>query len=220
MHCIILGHPMLSLGWIILRHFLVSFSFLFLFQCSHTQTPEYLPAQLPYFFNKLHVKGYEGMMDLIEPRLREARNLRKNEFVIGASSEMAPIIRGAYVIVLSRANHDRVVSRLIQNLHGETQQKADFYDIMLSIARQSVPGFKNKDRSPLERATYLYILENVISSVRPHLKNNPSAKNIMHFIVEGKIKIPEEVHNVRYLHALEPESLSPSVQAQNILKSL
>ena len=202
----------------IIRHLLLWISALFLLHCTHTGEREYLPANLPYFFNELHVKGYEGMMDLINPWLDKASNIREQEFSIGSSSEMDPTIRQAYFIALSRAHHDSVVDKLIKNIRSRTSTKTDFFPLMSVIARQSSAGVKNPDRSPLERATYFYILENVITAVSAYVINDKRAVEILQIIAVADIEIPDSVHNERYIHALEPRSLSPSKVAKNILK--
>ena len=191
---------------------------LFLLHCTHTGDREYLPANLPHFFNELHAKGYEGMVELIEPWMEKARDIRKQEFSIGSSSDMIPTIRQAYIIALSRAHHDSVVDKLVQNIRSRTSTKSDFFQIMSTIARQSSAGLKNPDRSPLERATYLYILENVISSVSAYIVSDKRVVEILKIIAEADIEIPESVYNERYIHALEPRSLSPSQVAKNILE--
>lgn len=200
-----------------IRHLLLWVAALSLLHCMHTGEREYLPANLPYFFNELHVKGYEGMMDLINPWLAKARNIRKQEFSIGSSSEMDPTIRQVYIIALSRAHHDSVVDKLVKNIRSRTDTKTDFFPIMSVIARQSSAGIKNPDRSPLERATYFYILENIITSVSAHIVSDKRAVEILQIIATADIKVPDSVHNERYIHALEPRSLSPSKTAKNIL---
>lgn len=202
----------------IIRHWpLWCFSF-FLLHCTHTSGRDYLPAHLPYFFNELHVKGYEGMMDLIDPWLEKARAIRKQEFSIGSSSEMDPTIRQAYIIALSRAHHDSVVDKLIKSIRSRTATKANFFPIMSAIARQSSAGLKNPDRSPLERATYFYILENIVTSISVYIVSDKRAVEILRVIAEADIEIPDPIHNERYIHALEPRSLSPSEVAKNILE--
>ena len=191
---------------------------MFLLHCTHTADREYLPAHLPYFFNELHVKGYKEMMDLIDPWLEKASNIRKQEFSIGSSSEMEPVVRQAYIIALSRARHDSVVDKLVKNIRSRTSLKANFFPIMSAIARQSAAGIKNPDRSPLERATYFYILENVITSVSTYIISDKRAIEILKLIAEANIKIPKKLHNERYVHALEPQRLSPSKVAKSILK--
>ena len=201
-----------------MKHLPFWFAVLFLLHCTHTSNREYLPAHLPYFFNELHIKGYEGMMDLIQPWLAKAQNIRKQEFAIGSSLEMAPTIRQAYIIALSRARHDSVVDKLIKNIRSSTAGKTDFFPLMTAIARQAAAGIRNPDRSPLERATYFYVLENIIAGVSAYIVNDKRAVNILQLIAEADIKIPEEVHNERYIHALEPQRLSPSEKAKNILE--
>ena len=202
----------------IIKHLPIWGLALLFLHCTHMSDREYLPANVPYFFNELHVKGYEGMIDLIEPWLKKARDIRQQEFSIGSSSEMNPTIRQAYIIALSRAHHDSVVMKLIKNIRSRTAVQTDFFSIITVIAKQSCAGLKNKDRSPLERATYFYILENIITAVSAYMTSDKRAVEILQIIAEADIEIPDFVHNERYIHALEPQSLSPSQVAKNVLK--
>ena len=191
----------------IIKHLSLWFVAICLLHCTHTANREYLPAHLPHFFNELHIKGYEGMMEIIDPWLEKARNIRKQEFSIGSSSEMNPTIRQAYIIALSRAYHDSVVDKLVKNIRSQTASKTDFFPLMSNIAKQAVAGVKNPDRSPLERATYFYILENIITSVSLYIVNDKRAVEILQVIASADIEIPEEIHNERYLHALSLKDL-------------
>jgi len=202
----------------IIRHLLLWTIVLSLLNCTHTGDKDYLPVNVPYFFSELHVKGYEGMMELINPWLAKASDIRAEEFSIGSSLEMDPTIRQAYIIALSRAHHDAVVDKLVKSIRFRTSTKADFFSMMSVIARQSSAGLKNPDRSPLERATYFYILENIITATSVHIVNDKRVTEILQIIANANINIPDAVHNERYLHALEPRSLSPSEVAKNILK--
>lgn len=195
-----------------------------LFHCSHSNKIEYLPARLDYFFHDLHIKNYESVMDMIKPWLIQARHLNKEipreTQLEGGEPEVKQAVQKALIIALSKPGHDNTVTRLVQNIRDQTQAYADFFGILFNITRRACSGIKNEDRSPLERATYFYILENIIVEIRPDVKENDSAKNILSYIQQAKITIPTSVHSARYMQVLESQTLSPSQIANQILKKV
>ena len=189
-----------------------------LVHCIHTGTKNYLPTNIEYLFHEVHAKGFEGMMKLINPWLQKSTQLRKEEFAIGSSVEVEYSIRRAFTIALSRINHDGVVMRLLQHIQSRTSTKADFYDIVFIISQQAVKGLRNPKRSPTERATYYTILENINEALTPYISTYPRAREVLTLIAKSRLKVPESIHNVRYLHALENKTFSPSAVAQFLLR--
>ncbi len=191
---------------------------LFLVHCIHMGEPEYFPINVKYLFHEVHAKGFESMIQLINPWLKKSTELRKEEFAIGSSVEIEYAVRKAFTIALSRTNRDGVVSSLLQYIQSRTSTKADFYDTVFIISQQSIKGLKNSRRSPIERATYFTILENINEALTPYISKQPRAREVLELIAQARLVIPESVHNIRYLHALENKTFSPSVVARSLLK--
>ena len=202
--------------------FLLFLAILPFFHCSHSQTRDYLPVKTRHFFHELHIKGYEQMSSLIEPWIEKAGKInqeipREIQIEQGGSPEIKQAVQEALIIALSKPGHDNTVSRLVQNIQRRTGVYSDFWSVMDNISKKACSGVKSEDRSPLERATYFYILENIISELRPYVENSDPAKNILSFIQHADIKIPPSVHSERYIRVLEPQTLSPSKLAKKVL---
>ena len=214
---------MTKIIWSIMKHRLLLIFLIWpLVQCSHRDKRAYLPAQLDYFFTELHPKGYEKMEELIHPLLVEASQENKKVGLreMGEGSpEVKQAIRQALIIVLSKPGHDASVSRLVRRIQSRTQVYVDFWGTLSNITRSACAGLKNEERSPMERATYFYMLENIIAQLRPMVKENDEAKNILSYIAQAKIKVPKKVHSKRYMEVLEENILSPSKLASKILRS-
>ena len=188
--------------------------------CSHFEEKEYLPARLDHFFYDLHIKGYEKMSLLIQPSMKKAERFLSLSKDQGDEKrfEVHQFLRKALLIVLSKPGYSGgEVSSLVQNIQSKTITSSDFFSILFNITREACSSIKNEDRSPAERATYFYVLENIISETRPYLKKNEKAKNILVYISQAKIVIPKSVHSERYMRVLETQTLSPSQMADKIL---
>ena len=188
--------------------------------CSHLEQKEYLPARLDHFFYDLHIKGYETMSLLIQPLMKKAEHFRRLSKGQGEEKrfEVHQSLRKALLIVLSKPGYSGAeVSSLVQNIQSKTLTSDDFFSILFNITREACSSIKNEDRSPAERATYFYVLENIISETRPYLKKNERAKNIFVYISQAQITIPKSVHSERYMRVLETQTLSPSKMADKIL---
>ena len=191
---------------------------LFFVGCVHMSEPEYLQPQLKYLFHEVHAKGFEGMLQLIDPWIKKSTKLRKEEFAMGGSAEIENAVQKAFMIALCRSNHDGVVHSLVQHIQSKTSTKANFYDTILIITKKSIRGLRNSKRSPVERATHYTILENINETLTPYIAKQPLARNILEIIAQARLRIPESVHNARYIHALENKTYSPSVVAHYLLR--
>ena len=199
--------------------FLVSFTCL---HCSHLNTKEPIPATLDYFFDDLQAKDFSQMKELIDPwtaKTQEPHLESQDETFLTDISEEdnAAYLNKALTLTLSRPPRDNVVQRLVQHIRRKVKQE-QFYSILMNITRKACIGIKNEQRSAIERATYFYILENIITEIRPHINKHKPAQAILHLIRSSRISIPHDVHRERYIRALEPQTPSPSKLTEELLK--
>ena len=199
------------------KHFSIFWALL-LVHCVHIGEPEYLPPQVDYLFHEIHAKGFEGMLQLVNPWVKKSTELRKAEFAIGSSVEIENVVQKAFMIAFCRSNHDGVVQNLIQHIQSKTSTKANFYDTISAITKKAIRGLRNTQRSPVERATYYTVLENVNETLTPYISKHPPARRILEMIAKARLRIPESVHNTRYIHALESKTHSPSSVAHYLLR--
>lgn len=201
----------------------------FLSRCFHLDEKEYLSPSVSHFFDELQIKEYSQMEELIQPLIQ------KHQLPSTPKSSTADILditddiseedylmdlRKAFLIALSRPPRGSAVQRLIQKIRRNNYAHKHFYSILTHITQQACTHIKNKNRSPRERATYFYVLENIISEVRPYFEKNKEALKILEWIQEARIGIPDSVHKERYIRSLEPQTSSPSELAYNLLKPL
>lgn len=197
-----------------------------------------MASSLDYFFDELQIKEYQKISEIISPWVNRLNTPIKNtssknespeslltDLEIGHLDEISEddygyFSRKAFVVILSRPSRDQVNKRLIQNLRNKPYINEHYFTLLKVIARQSSSALKNKNRSPLERATHLYILENLISELSPYGREKEEVQEILQMIVDAQIDIPDEVHRERYVRALQPQTVSPSSIARQILKRI
>ena len=208
----------------ILRAVLLTALSLFLCHCFHLNSKEYLSPTVSYFFDELQMKEHTQMKKLIQPWIHKiqlkSESTSSPADILELTDDVSEgdylvYLQKAFLIVLSRPPRDDVVQVLLQKLRSYAHTHFD--SILTNIVQQACIHIKNKDRSPRERATYFYVLENVIAEIRPYFERNKKAQDILKWIRSAQISIPDSVHKERYIRALEPSTLSPSEWAHNLL---
>ena len=193
--------------------------------CSHLSSKESISASLDYFFDDLQAKDFSQMKQLTDPwtsktQYPQAERQDNDSFVIAddmSEEDHDAYLSKALTLILSRPPRDNVVQRLFQHIRRKVKLDR-LYPILMNITRKACIGIKNKKRSALERATYFYILENIITEIRPYINKHKPARAILHLIRTSRISIPDDVHRERYIRALEPQTSSPSKLAEELLE--
>lgn len=152
----------------------------------------------------------------ILPYLRVAKGEIKSRKYWGMSPY--ELIQQAVIIAFSRPDTDDVLFRLKQIIKPEANQTAGFDKHIRHLSSDAVAGIKNKNFNTRERATYYFILENIIQHTS--LKKSGANKKALEIIYKAKIQIPSDLQTYLYIEALESEVISPSKKALEALKKL
>ncbi len=174
------------------------------------------PQSLKYYYDQLRIKSFTEMHKDILLYLRIAKGEIKNRQYL----ELSPyeLHQQAITIVFSRPDTDDVLFRLKQVLKQETNQTASFKKHLHHLSSDAVAGIKNKTFNTRERATYYFILTNIIQHVS--LKKSYENKRILETIYKAKIQIPADLQTHLYIEALESDVISFSKKALKVLKKL
>lgn len=173
-------------------------------------------------YSTLQVRDFDEMVTEVKSRIYKAKqaSLKGQEKGVDEEGdrEAIEILRNALKLILSRPNEDNMVSKLIPFVRSELNNFTAFEDTMTSLAEEAIRSINN-DRLPVVyRGTALFILENLMSEIRPELENKEDFKILLAKIRDAKIKIPEKVRNERKLRSMY-KSKSPSDIASAILKT-
>ena len=155
------------------------------------------------------------MRKSILPYLRAAKGEIKSQQYWGMSPY--ELVQQAVTIAFSRPDTDDVLFRLKQIIKPETGQTAGFDKHIRHLSSDAAAGIKNEHLNTRERATYYFILANIISHTS--LKKSLVNKKALKIIHKAKIQIPSDLQTYLYIEALESEVTSPSKKALKTLKT-
>lgn len=200
--------------------FCIIFSSLGLVDCTSSNRKDYLPPVLDYSFNDLHTKSLSQIKKLLQPSVKEINDqLRSTDQWGGTGNkELDLLATKALIVALSKPSYDSDTDRLVQWVYQKSRGRIPLVQMLHKITMEVVLNINNKRRSPSERATYFYILENIIRELRPWVSQNPLALKTLRYIAKSRIRIPKSVHRERYMKALENRTTSPSEIAQQVLE--
>ena len=174
------------------------------------------PQSLKYYYDQLRIKSFTEIHKNILLYLRIAKGEIKNHQYL----ELSPyeLHQQAITIAFSRPDTDDVLFRLKQALKQEVNQTTSFKKHLRHLSSDAVAGIKNENFNTREKATYYFILTNIIQHVS--LKKSHENKRILENIYKAKIPLPADLQTHLYIEALESNVISPSKKALKVLKKL
>ena len=140
-------------------------------------------------YNELMIQDFEDMQRVVHRRMREAEDAMRD----GNETAAVESLRNALKLVLSRPDADNAAGRLTRPLRTALQQLNAYEDSVNSLTAEGLTSLQNP-RLPVEmRSTYVFMLENIMSEMRPHLGHRPEAREVFERIRDAKIKMPKDV---------------------------
>ena len=136
-----------------------------------------------------------------------------------ASNETAALnaLQKGLVFVLAHPT-DGTNSSLIALFRAERAALAPFWKLFYDITQDSLKSVQSSALSAAQRASHLYILENVLTYIQSLSDTEESFNKVLQLTAESKLKIPSEVHSQRLMDVGKGETISPSVRAARLLK--
>ncbi len=196
------------------------FYFLSLFICNAMFLDQTFAENFKY--SELQIKDYDEMKTSVRDRITASKKAYLDKQKKGKDSEEADrqaieVLRNALKFVLSRPNDDNMLAKLMPFVRSELNNYSAFEDTLTSLAQESVRSLTNDKIPSVYRSTSLFLLENVMSEIRPEISKKEDFKKLIEFIRDAKIIVPESVKNERRLRSMY-RSKNPSEMAETILK--
>lgn len=132
--------------------------------------------------------------------------------------ERTQILKKATIMALSRPNKDNALIEVMPILKVELRKDSAYEETLLSITKASIRTLQNDKSTPQSAATQLFILENMLSEVRPCLKTHPTCKDILVAIKDAELKVPNRAKSFRKMNGMF-KTYSPSILAERLYKS-
>jgi hypothetical protein len=174
-----------------------------------------------YKYNELMIKDYDEMNSMVESFIQKSRDLAGDDEGHGNDAAAVEQLREAMKLIYSRPDSDNMVAKLTSEVRRELLSYSAFEDTVASVANEAINNAKNTNNSPSVQSTSLFILENVLSQIRPEIANNNNQvlKHVMEKIRDAHIKVSEDVFKDRKLRGMFKTN-NPSDLAAEMLKKM
>lgn len=162
----------------------------------------------PHKFTELQIKDYDQMTQMVEDKVNESKEIaiKMQEQGLDEEGDKAAInkLKEALELILSRPNKDNMVAKLAPTVRTELNNYSAFESTMTSVAAQAIKAIKNDSLSTVQRSTAVFVLENLLSEVKPVLSRNEDFRNMVRMIHDANIEIPDKVAANRKLTSMDP----------------
>ena len=163
-------------------------------------------------YQELRVKDYEEMERLVSAQVALSRKAAEKRG--GSASEALEELKKGLVILFMHPQ-EGTNNALLALLKTEIISYTAFWRMVLDVVRDSIEIFQSSFYSVLQRASHLYVLENVLTYIKN--TNEEEFNQILSVMAKARIEIPREVTNHRFLNVSLGRTPSPSAVAANML---
>lgn len=175
-----------------------------------------------YKYNELQIKDYDEMSKEVEALIRKAKEtaIEKQQQEMTEEGDRLAVesLRNALKLIFSRPNKDNMVAKLVPSVKKELMNFNAYEDTLASLVTEAITILKSEKMPVVYRSTALFVLENIMSELKPMIDENEEYRKLVQKIKEADIKVSQEVANNRRLVSMY-ETTSPSETAEKILKA-
>lgn len=164
-------------------------------------------------YSKLQMRDLDQMRSEVNELVAEARQNINDEDKEQATSNL----KRACILIFSRPNGDNMVSILFSEVKAKLKDLEAYESTLENIIDHTIKILNDAKEKPAVRATQVIILENIMSELKPEIKNNEKVKALYVKIRDAKIKIPSAVKNDFLLKGQSNNRKSPSKIAEDII---
>jgi hypothetical protein len=157
-------------------------------------------ARLEITASELLLKNSEQFSDIVRRKIKKAQDIQAKQEVevnekgeIFAEPEAVSGLRDAMRIVLSRPDQDGARSKLFNKVRQELNDLHSLDSSLTDIVNESCAGLKSKDINLKYEETYLVILDNFLSEVRPEVETNETFKTLVAKVRDSDIHASEKM---------------------------
>jgi hypothetical protein len=122
-------------------------------------------------------------------------------------------------IAFSRPDYDSSRSNFFAPTRRLLHELNILHGTLESLVEEAIAGAQNVKKSPMDRTTYLVVLENIIYEFKPNIATDKRLRSAIEKIGNAKITIDEKTRKFQLLRSMTVMT-SPSVLANNVLRSV
>jgi hypothetical protein len=166
------------------------------------------PRRPPVLYSSLILKDLDDMSSLVQEKIKIARREKTT----------APLREGL-VTILARSDSDAMLSKVFPPLRNELEANGSYESTLDSIVSECLVSLKKgKDLTAAEQVTYLIVLENLLSEIRPRIGDSRALLRLTERIRDADLDVSEKAKNERSLRVMQ-EMRSPSEVAGRIIEA-
>ncbi len=180
-------------------------------------------ARLEITASDLLLKNSEQFSDIVRRKIKKAQDIQAKQEIevndkgeIFAEPEAVSSLRDAMRIILSRPDQDGARSKLFNKVRQELNDLHSFDQALVDIINESCAGLKSQSINIKFEETYLVIVDNFLSEVRPEVGNNANFKTLVEKIRDSDIHASEKMKGPNRSISI---NANPSKSAAEILGS-
>jgi hypothetical protein len=165
-----------------------------------------------YRYSELQMLTFDDMQGLVKKHVQAAEKMG-DEDTDGARIEL----REALQLIFSRPNTDNMVSQLIPTVRTPLRNLEAFESSVIEIADGAIEILKDKKAKAPEKATSHVVLANIMSEMKPDIKNSTAVADMFKKIRDSKLEVTNDVKNeLRMRGSMKPPA-SPSEIARRVI---
>lgn len=178
-------------------------------------------ARLEITASDLLLKNSEQFSDIVRRKIKKAQDIQAKQEVevndkgeIFSEPEAVSALRDAMRIVLSRPDQDGARSKLFNKVRQELNDMHALDQALTDIVNEAIAGLKSSNINIKFEETYLVIVDNFLSEVRPEVGTNTTFKTLVEKIRDSDLKASEKMKGPNRSIAI---NANPSKSAAEIL---
>lgn len=174
-----------------------------------------------YKYNELMIKDYDEMQAMVEAFVQKSRNSGGDDDDSSNDAEAVSYLKEALKLIFSRPDSDNMVAKLVSEIRRELLSYNAFEPTIAELADEALAVAKNKNAAPSVQSTSLFVLENILSQIRPEVSNNNNQvfRGVIERVAKADIEVSNEVFKDRKLRGMF-KNKNPTEVANEILKKL
>lgn len=171
-------------------------------------------------YNELMIKDYDEMYKMVQTKLKASRAVGSNSADENVNdAEAIEHLREAMKLIYSRPNSDNMIAKLMPEVRKELTGYSAYEDSISGLTAEALEVIKNEKAATSQQATALFVLENIMSEVRPEAERNDDLRRVVERVAGAKIKVTNDVMKDLKLRGMY-KTRNPSDMAKDILKKL
>lgn len=171
--------------------------------------------RLEFTYSQLQMRDLDAIRILVSKRLGEGDRIITRD--PGEVDEAIFHYQKALRVLFSRPDQDDARSLLFGEIRKRLSEVHGTDRVLQELTDEAIAAIRSSEAKPLEKATYVYVLENLMAEIRPDLSSNANYRDLLVQIRDARLVLSPEVRKSNFIQSLNP-LISPSKTAEAMLK--